>query len=42
MKDNETSVPKEVKDVFDTLVKSIDIGIEIIKPNLKGYEIDEK
>lgn len=42
LKDNETSVPKEVKDVFDTLVKSIDIGIEIIKPNLKGYEIDEK
>lgn len=42
LKDNETSVPNEVKDVFDTLVKSIDIGIEIIKPNLKGYEIDEK
>lgn len=42
LKDDETTAPKEVEDVFNTLVKSIDLGIENIKPGLKGYEIDEK
>lgn len=41
MKENETTVPQYVKNIFSTLVKAIDIGINNIKPNMKGYEIDE-
>lgn len=41
MKENETAVPKDVEKVFHTLIKSIDIGIENIKPNMKGYEVDK-
>lgn len=41
LKENEETAPPEVERVFRTLIKSIDIGIEGIKPNMKGYEVDK-
>ncbi len=41
LKPNETQAPQKVQNVFDTLVKSISLGIEKMKPGVKGYEIDE-
>lgn len=37
---NET-VPKEVMRVFDTLVSSIEDGMDEMKPDVRGYEIDD-
>lgn len=34
------TVPKEVKKVFDTLVNAIEDGIDEMKPDVRGYEID--
>lgn len=41
MKDNEKEVPKHVMKVFNTLVNSIEEGIEALKPGVKGYEVDK-
>lgn len=41
LKDNEKTAPPDIERVFDTLVKSIDIGIESIRPNMKGYDVDK-
>lgn len=41
MKNGESTVPDPVEKVFRTLVRSIDIGIESIRPDMKGYEVDE-
>ncbi|MDO4283052.1 MAG: M24 family metallopeptidase [Clostridia bacterium] len=35
------TVPKEVEKVFDTLVSAIEDGIDEMRPDIKGYEIDE-
>ena len=40
LKQNETSAPKDVQKVFDTLVEAIEDGIDELKPGKKGYEID--
>lgn len=40
LKNSEKDAPQNVKKVFDTLIKSIDLGISKIKPNIKGYEVD--
>ena len=41
LKNQESSPPEKVSRVFDTLVKSIELGIENFKPSKKGYEVDE-
>ena len=41
IKDNEKVVPKTVQKVFDTLVNSIEEGIENLKPGVNGYVIDK-
>lgn len=41
IKSNETTVPKYIKKVFDTLVESIELGMEYMKPGVKGYTIDK-
>lgn len=41
MKEKEIAVPKNITKIFDTLVNSIEEGIESLKPNVKGYIIDK-
>ena len=41
LKNQESAPPEKVSRVFDTLVKSIELGIENFKPSKKGYEVDE-
>lgn len=41
IKDNEKEVPKNIMKVFNTLVTSIEEGIENLKPGVKGYVIDK-
>ena len=41
MKDNEKNVPKNVMKVFNTLVDSIEEGMEKLKPGVKGYVVDK-
>ena len=41
LKDKEKGVNKSVQKVFDTLVTSIDLGIECLKPGVKAYKIDD-
>lgn len=41
LKENETVAPKKVQHVFDTLVESIAMGIEAMKPGVKGYKVDD-
>ena len=40
LKKNETKAPKSVQKVFDTLVNSIEDGIDELKPGVKAYVID--
>jgi Xaa-Pro aminopeptidase len=40
LRDNETAPPKEVMDVFETLLSAINAGVEQIRPGMKGYELD--
>lgn len=40
LKKNETKPPKSVQKVFDTLVNSIEDGIDELKPDVKAYFID--
>lgn len=35
------TIPNSVKKVFDTLVSAIEDGVEEMRPNVKGYEIDD-
>jgi Xaa-Pro aminopeptidase len=37
----EESAPVDVQQRFDTIVQSIDTGIQSLKPGVHGYEIDE-
>ena len=41
LKNDERKAPKEVEEVFNTLVLSIKKGIKKMKPDIKGYKIDE-
>ena len=41
LKDNEKDVPKQIMKVFNTLVSSIEEGIDNLKPGVKGYDIDK-
>lgn len=41
LKKGETKAPEKVQHVFDTLISSISLGIEKMKPGIKGYEVDE-
>ncbi|MEG1705688.1 MAG: M24 family metallopeptidase [Clostridia bacterium] len=41
LKKDEICAPKEVKKVFDTLIKSIENVLDYMKPDVKGYQIDE-
>lgn len=41
LRPNEIRPPENVKKVFETLVKSIELGIENFKPSKKGFEIDK-
>lgn len=41
LQDTENNAPKEVQDVFNTLVNAIETGINNAKPSNKGYMIDE-
>lgn len=41
LKDGETKAPAKVQKVMDTLVNSIDEGIDAMKPGVKGYVIDK-
>lgn len=40
LKENEKTAPDDVKNVFDTLVNAISLGIKNCVPNKRGYEID--
>lgn len=40
LKPNEKTAPQQVKDVFDTLVTAISLGIKNCTPEKRGYEID--
>lgn len=40
LRKNETKAPKSVQKVFDTLVNSIEDGIDELKPGVKAYIID--
>lgn len=40
LKYNEKKAPKEIQKVFDTLVDSIECGIEELKPGVKAHKID--
>lgn len=40
-KENEINPPDEVLNVFNTLILSINAGVQAIKPGLKGYQIDK-
>lgn len=40
LKDGETKPPEEVMDGFDTIVKSIQLSFDAVKPGVKGIEID--
>ena len=41
LKKNESDAPEDVKKVFNTLIKSIELGIENFKPSKKGFEVDK-
>ena len=41
LKDKEKKVPNQVQKVFDTLVKSIEMGAEEMRPGILAYKIDE-
>jgi Xaa-Pro aminopeptidase len=41
LKDKEQKPPKAIQKVFDTLVDSIEEGIENLKPNVKAYIVDK-
>ncbi len=41
LKVGELKPPESVRNVFETLVKAIELGIENLKPCKKGHEIDE-
>lgn len=41
LKENERHAPKNVQKIFDTLVKSIDLGMEKMVSGVKAYKIDE-
>lgn len=41
LKPNEKDAPKEVKQVFNTLVAAISEGIKSCTPKMRGYEVDE-
>lgn len=41
LKEGESVAPKKVQHVFDTLVSSIEAGIEAMKPGIKGYKVDD-
>ncbi len=41
LKDSESIPPKAVEKVFNTLVTSIEDGIDELKPGVKGYKIDD-
>lgn len=41
LKPNEIDAPYEVKEVFNTLVTSIQSGMNMMKPGVKGYKIDK-
>lgn len=40
LKDNEDKAPKEVQNIFDTLVEAVSLGMKNCTPDRKGYEID--
>ena len=40
LKDGEIEPPKEVMDGFDTIVKSIQLSFDAVKPGVKGIDID--
>lgn len=40
LKDGEMEPPKEVMDGFDTIVKSIQLSFDAVKPGVKGIDID--
>lgn len=40
LKPNEKTVPQQIKDVFDTLVTAISLGIKNCIPGKYGYEVD--
>lgn len=40
LKENETDAPENIKEVFNTLVSSIQKGIDNMRPKIKGYKID--
>lgn len=41
LKEEEEDAPKEIKEPFETLVNAITLGINEMKPGVKGYEIDD-
>ena len=41
LKDKEENAPKEVQDVFDTLVYAIEEGRKLAGNNIYGYQVDE-
>ena len=41
LKDGENTAPSKVQHVFDTLVSSIQLGMEAMRPGVKGYKVDE-
>ncbi len=40
LKEGETSIPKVVLDGFDTIVKSIQLSFDALRPGVKGIEVD--
>lgn len=40
LKKGEENAPKKVQHVFDTLVESIQLGMEAMNPGVKGYKVD--
>lgn len=41
LKKGESDAPENIKRIFDTLIKSIELGIENFKPSKRGFEIDK-
>ncbi len=41
LRENETEPPAEVKKGFETIVKSIEMAFNALKPGVKGYDIDK-
>jgi len=41
LKNGEQKAPPEVHKMFSTLVEAIELGMEFIRPGMKGYEVDE-